>query len=163
MRQLAERHRFDAAHDRTTRHALHLAETHLRTRPASDYQDQSWPAFRAALLLHVGKLAIQPFGGQSGPVHGPDPLPESDAYQVRTLFLPHHHVAGQGFGGDWFGGRPPDDGALRGLVADATGHGPAPYLLASALPSPWETRRGPARPNVAAADLLAMHRVLVAR
>ena len=138
MRQLAERHRLDAPHDRNTRHALHLAETYLRTRPASDYVDQSWAAFRAALLLLVGKLAIRPYAGQGGPVHGPDPLPEVTGYQTRTLFMPHHQVGGQGFGGDWFGGACADDGTLWVLVADVTGHGYAAYLLASALPAVWE-------------------------
>ncbi len=161
MRQLADRHRrADAARDRTTHHALHLAETYLRTRPAADYQDQSWAAFRAALLLHVGKLAYVPFGGQNGPVHGPAPLPESDVYQNRTLFLPHERVGGQAFGGDWFGGLQADDGALWVMIADVTGHGYAAYLLASALPSVWQKcweTAGPCQP----ADLLgAMHRLL---
>jgi hypothetical protein len=160
MRQLAERHRFDAAHDRATRHALHLAETYLRTRPASDYHDQSWAAFRAALLLHVGKLAIQPYGGQSGAVHGPDPLPESEAYQNRTLFLPHHRVGDQAFGGDWFGGGRADDGSLWILVADVTGHGYVAYLLASALPAVWKKCWDAAASNQPADLLLAMHGLL---
>ncbi len=138
MRQLGERHRLDSTHDRTTRHALHLAETVLRTRPASDYLDHSWAAFRAALLLHVGKLAFQPYGGQSGPVHGPAPLPESETYLNRTLFLPHERIGDHRFGGDWFGGLCTHDGSLWVMIADVTGHGYAAYLVASALPAVWE-------------------------
>jgi hypothetical protein len=160
MRQLAERHRFDPGHDRATEHALHLAETYLRTRPATDYQDQSWPAFRAALLLHVGKLAFLPFGGQNGPLQGPAPLPETDTYQNRTLFLPHHRIGDQAFGGDWFGGLCADDGSLWIVVADVTGHGYAAYLLASALPSVWQMCWENTDSHQPSDLLAAMHRLL---
>ena len=160
MRQLAERHRFKSIHDRTTQHALHLAETFLRTRPAADYQQQSWAAFRASLLLHVGKLAFQPYGGQNGPVHGPAPLPESEAYQNRTLFLPLDRVGQQGFGGDWYGGLRADDGSLWIMIADVTGHGYAAYLLAIALPAVWQKCWETNGAHDPAELLGAMHRLL---
>ena len=138
MRQLAARQQLDVPIDRLTEHALHLAATYLRTRSAHEYSSQSWAAFRASLVLHVGKIALQPFGPLAGASAGPGPLPESETYQNRTLFLPHDRLGNQGFGGDWFGGSTGPDGSLWIMVADVTGHGYQAYLLASALPAVWQ-------------------------
>src|SRR5438876_9843655 len=71
MRQLAERNRVAHGLERMTRHALHLAETWLRTRRTDEFASASWAAFRAALLLHVGKQAFHPFGERDGRLPGP--------------------------------------------------------------------------------------------
>src|SRR6185295_7265941 len=120
------------------RHALHLAETWLRTRPSDEFGGLGWAAFRAALLLHVGRLALQPFEGAAG-AGGPAPLPACDDYHHQTLFLPHDRSGGAAYGGDWFGGLRAADGALWVVLADVTGHGYPAYLLASALPAVWHT------------------------
>jgi hypothetical protein len=160
MEQLAVQHPGIFDRERLTRHALHAAETWLRTRPVRDFEGLGWPAFRAAVLLHVGRLAFRPFGGREGPAPGPEPLPESPAYFCRTVFLPHDRVGDYWFGGDWFGGVEAADGSLWVLLADVTGHGYYAYLLASALPGVWQhcwELAGPAEP----ADLLAaMHGLL---
>src|SRR5437763_13045571 len=89
MGQLATRHPLAHQRERLTLYALHLVETWLRTRPAGGFGAMTWAAFRSAALLHVGKLAAQPFGG--GPRSGgsPRPLPECPVYECETFFRPH--------------------------------------------------------------------------
>jgi hypothetical protein len=145
-----------------TVHALHAAETHLRTRPAAEYRDVGWEAFRAGVLLHLAKMASQPFGAPVGRSAGPGPLPEDDGYQSRTYFLPYERIADGWFGGDWFGGCRGGDGSLWVLLADTTGHGYSAYLVAAALPGVWrrvreqfDWRREPADLLLAMHDFLA--------
>jgi hypothetical protein len=161
LERLADRHG-RGGDDRLTLHALHAAETWLRTRAPDDFAAAGWAAFHGAALLHVAKMASRPFGGGPGPGVGPAPLPEHDAYHSRAFFQPYEQVGGVAFGGDWYGGRQAPDGSLYVLLADTTGHGYHAYLLASALPGVWqrvwEARPGgPAQPS----DLLgAMHDLL---
>ena len=162
MEEMARRHQLtDRA--RMTTHALHLAETYLRTRRADEFAAMTWASFRTALLLHLVKLASQPFGEANGiAAGGPAPLPECPVYQSRTLFLPHDRLGKHGFGGDWFGGRHAADGALWVIVADVTGHGYSAYLLAGALPAVWQAvwdRLGPGA-HEPSEVLTAMHRML---
>jgi serine phosphatase RsbU (regulator of sigma subunit) len=119
----------------------------------------NWPAFRASVLLHVAKLAAQPYGQSSGSLLPPEPLPESLNYHSEAFFLPHERVGDYWFGGDWFGGLEAADGSLWVLVADITGHGYYAYLLASTLPSVW--RRCWESAPISPADLLTtMHELL---
>jgi serine phosphatase RsbU (regulator of sigma subunit) len=140
-------------------HALHAAETHVRTRPAHLFASMSWPAFRASILLHVAKMASQPFGQRSESIVSPGPLPQAPGYRSETLFLPHERVGDYWFGGDWFGGFESNDGCLWVLVADITGHGYYAYLLASTLPGVWRAcwESGPTQPTEL---LTAMHELL---
>jgi serine phosphatase RsbU (regulator of sigma subunit) len=162
MHEMARRHQLPTDQERMTTHALHLAETYLRTRPITEFESMTWAAFRNAILLYLVKLALQPFGEANGVTGGPAPLPECPVYQTRTLFLPCERLGKHGFGGDWFAGRHTADGALWVIVADVTGHGYSAYLLASALPAVWqacweEVGPGPRQP----AEVLAvMHRLL---
>jgi hypothetical protein len=163
MGELRVRHRPDSDDERLTLHALHAAETWLRTRPAGSFAGTSWPAFRAGLLLHVAKLASLPFGQGQAPAAspaGPQPLPASAAYHSETLFLPHERVGKYWFGGDWFAGLEAADGSLWVIVADITGHGYYAYLLASALPGVWQACWNAARPREPADLLAAMHCLL---
>jgi serine phosphatase RsbU (regulator of sigma subunit) len=162
MDELRSRHRLGQDRERLTTHALHAAETWLRTRPATSFTGMTWGAFRAAALLHLAKLAALPFGRAVGAAAGPQPLPESHLYDSETLFLPHDRVGPYWFGGDWFGGLEAADGSLWVIVADVTGHGYFAYLLASALPGVWQACWGEAGPAPAQpADLLAaMHGLL---
>src|SRR5262249_28931973 len=89
------------------------------------------------VLLQIGQQLLQPFGGQGGPTPGPEPLPESEAYRVQTVYLPYEKVGAFWFGGDWYGGRRGADGSLWLIVADITGHGYAAHLLATSLPHVW--------------------------
>jgi hypothetical protein len=145
-----------------TLHALHLAETWLRTRTPDLFGHTSWHAFRATVLLQVAKFASAPFGGEAGTVTGPSPLPESPGYLSRTFFRPSDQVGKYWFGGDWFAGLHAEDGALWVIVADITGHGYYAYLLASSLPSVWEACWQSLEATLPEpADLLeAMHRLL---
>jgi serine phosphatase RsbU (regulator of sigma subunit) len=159
MDGLRTRHRLSHKQEFLTRHALHAAETYLRTRPISRLASLNWSAFRASVLLHVAKLAAQPFGQTSGSMLPPEPLPESPHYQSEAYFLPHERIGDYWFGGDWFGGLEAADGSLWVLVADITGHGYYAYLMASTLPSVWRRcwESAPASP----AELLAvMHELL---
>ncbi len=159
MEELRGRHRLRPTGAMLTRHALHAAETYLRTRPAQTFASMTWTAFRGAVLLHVAKLAAQPYGRRSGSATAPAPLPRSPGYDSETLFQPHEQVGDYWFGGDWFGGFETADGSLWVLVADITGHGYYAYLLASTLPGVWRTcwESAPAAP----AELLAsMHDLL---
>jgi stage II sporulation SpoE-like protein len=164
MGEMVTRHGLTQERDRLTLHALHLAETWLRTRPAREFDRLSWEAFRNAVVLHVARLALLPFGAQaSASAAGPAPLPPCDIYQNETFFLPYERVGGFWFGGDWYGGRKAADGALWVIVADVTGHGYYAYLLANALPLVWEECWRGAAPDVQPADLLrAMHDLLEA-
>jgi hypothetical protein len=164
MDELVRRHRL-AADARMIPHALHLAETYLRTRRADEFAAMTWAAFRGAVLLHVVKLALAPFGGADGTAGGPAPLPECAVYQCRTFFQPCDRLGRHGFGGDWFGGRHAADGALWVIVADVTGHGYPAYLVAVSLPAVWQAcweQVGPG-PHQPAELLAAMHRLLADR
>jgi serine phosphatase RsbU (regulator of sigma subunit) len=159
MENLRSRYRLSHKAEILTRNALHAAETYLRTRTDASFAALDWPAFRAAVLLHIAKLASQPHGQQNAARTTPSALPSSRCYDSRSFSLPHERVGDFWFGGDWFGGREAADGALWILLADITGHGYHAYLLASALPAVWQ-RCWDAAP-AAPADLLAkMHDVL---
>ena len=161
MGEVIARHQLDQSRDRLTLNALHLAETWLRTRPAREFDRLSWDAFRNAIVVHVARLALSPFGGRTGTAAGPNPLPTCDVYHNETFFLPYERVGGFWFGGDWYGGRTAPDGALWVIVADVTGHGYYAYLLASALPHVWEACWKQAPADVRPAGLLrAMHELL---
>ncbi len=162
MDELRVRHGLDSDPERLTLHALHAAETWLRTRPAGSFAGTSWSAFRAGLLLYVAKLASLPFGQAPAAFSppGPQPLPASAAYHSETLFLPHQRVGKYWFGGDWFAGLEAGDGSLWVIVADITGHGYYAYLLAAALPGVWQACWNTARPKEPADLLAAMHRLL---
>src|SRR4051812_19654031 len=62
MDQLIDQHRLTTGRERLLTLALHAAETWLRTRPPGDFAQASWSAFRAAVMLHVGKVTLRPFG-----------------------------------------------------------------------------------------------------
>ena len=160
--ELIARHRFAADGGRLTLHALHHAETWLRTRPPRDFDRLSWDAFRNAVLVQVARTALQPFGGRAGGSGvGPAPLPDCPLYQNETLFIPYERVGGFWYGGDWYGGRTAADGALWVIVADITGHGYYAYLLASVLPNVWDACWRTAPADVRPAGLLrAMHEML---
>jgi serine phosphatase RsbU (regulator of sigma subunit) len=172
MGELIVRHRLEQDSDRLTLHALHLAETWIRTRPPREFDRLSWDAFRNAVLLHVARLSLSPFGVGAGqeqasrererPEAGaPAPLPACNLYHNETLFLPYERVGGFWFGGDWYGGRKAADDALWVIVADVTGHGYYAYLLASVLPHVWEACWKDAPPGMRPADLLqGMHDLL---
>jgi hypothetical protein len=161
MEQLGVRHGRAADGDRLTLYALHLAETWLRTLLPHETRFLSWAAFRGAVLLQVAKLAAQPFGTPKEPTSGPLPLPVSDTWSSRTLFLPHDRDGDRAFGGDWFGGGRGADGSLWVLLADTTGHGYSAHLLASALPSVWRRCWETASPLAEPASLLtALHDLL---
>ena len=155
------RHHLPHRRDRLVVHALHAAETYLRTRPAQDFAGMTQTAFRAALLMQVAKSLYHPFGGQPAKTAGPTPLPETAVYVSEAVSLPFDRVGPYSFGGDWFAGRESDDGSLWVIIADITGHGYYAYLLASSLPSVWQAcwRR---RPDIAdPANFLAdMHDLL---
>jgi hypothetical protein len=138
MDEILARQRLPHGRERLINHALHSAETFLRTRPARDFAAMNWAAFRAAVLLHVAKQAAQPFGGRAGGPPGPAPLPQSTEYDSATLSLPSERIGNYWYGGDWFAGRQAADGSLWVIVADITGHGYYAYLLASALPGVWQ-------------------------
>ena len=118
-------------------HGLHHAETHLRFRPTSAVAGLSWEAFRASLLMHVAKLAVNPHGSAGNGLIGPTLLPASPMVEYETFFRPYTRLGSQFFGGDWYAGRSDDDGTVWIFLADVTGHGFYAYLLASALPAIW--------------------------
>jgi serine phosphatase RsbU (regulator of sigma subunit) len=142
-----------------TRNALHAAETYLRTHPVEAFAGMSWSAFRGAVLLHLAKLASQPYGQQTPARTLPGQLPRSHRYHSEVFFLPFERVGDYWFSGDWFGGLEAADGSLWILVADITGHGYHAYLLASTLAGVWQRswESAPASP----VELLAsMHDLL---
>jgi hypothetical protein len=159
--RVSARHGLRRDRDSLVLHALHAAETYLRTRPVAEFEGVGWEGFRAAVLLHLAKMASQPFGTPGGRTPGPAPLPEGDGYQSRTFFLPYERLADGWFSGDWFGGRRGGDGSLWVLLADITGHGYPAYLMASALPGVWRRVWDAADERRQPADLLvAMHHFL---
>jgi hypothetical protein len=158
---LIARHQLPHRRERLVLHALHAAETYLRTRPPQEFAGMSLAAFRGGLLMQVAKSLYHPFGGQPGKTAGPPPLPETPVYLSEAVSLPYDRVGPYWFGGDWFAGRESQDGSLWVIVADITGHGYYAYLLASSLPSVWQAcwRRRP--DGAEPADFLAdMHDVL---
>jgi serine phosphatase RsbU (regulator of sigma subunit) len=159
MEAMRGRYRLQHKQETLTRNALHAAETYLRTRSVSWFASMDWPAFRAAVLLHVAKLASQPHGQPVVERTRPEQLPTSLGYDSEFFSLPYERIGDSWFGGDWFGSRESADGSLWVLVADITGHGYHAYLLASALPGVWQHcwELAPATP----AELLgAMHDLL---
>ena len=118
-----------------------------------------WPAFRAAVLLHVAKLASQPQGQHNPPRLCAAALPRSLGYESESYSLPYERVGDSWFSGDWFGGHEAADGSLWILVADITGHGYYAYLLASTLPGVWQ-RCWESAPDTPAELLAAMHDLL---
>jgi len=103
-----------------TRQSLHAAETYLRTHPLRSFAALNGAAFRAAVLLHIAKLASQPHGQQTAERMSPAPLPRSVRYDSEVFFLPYERVGDYWFGGDWFGGQVGADGSLWILLADIT-------------------------------------------
>jgi len=162
LEQLKSQKRLNLDSERLLLHALHLAETFLRTRPLREFRSLTWTAFRATVLLYVAKLAAQPYGEHMPARMGPAPLPVTSRYHSQTVFIPFDRIGNLCFGGDWYAGRQTQDGALWVLLADITGHGYYAYLLASSLPGLWqmlwrERTEGPQQP----ADLLAdLHMLL---
>jgi hypothetical protein len=137
LEQLRKRHNLPHHLDHLTRHALHAAETSLRTRPASEFRGMSFPAFLGGQLVQAARQLMLPFGDAGATPLAPEPLPETSAYTFRTVFLPSEKIGSFRFGGDWYGGRLAADGTLWLIVADITGHGYTAYLLAHALPAVW--------------------------
>jgi hypothetical protein len=162
MGELITRHGLDEDQDLLTRHALHSAETTLRSRPASGFAGMSWRAFRGSVLVEMARLALNPHGGGSFSPAGLLPLPESPAYQYRTFSRPYSRLGDSFFGGDWVTGRHLEDGSLWLLLADVTGHGYYAYLLACGLPALWQRcwSRYPEPPAEPADLLAAMHEIL---
>jgi hypothetical protein len=162
MDEILTRQRLPHARDRVINHALHSAETFLRTRPPQEFASMNWAAFRAAVLLHVAKQVSQPFGAGAGGPPGPAPLPESPLYHSAAVSLPCERVGNYWYGGDWYAGRQAPDGSLWVIVADITGHGYSAYLIASNLPAVWQACWSAQRADdLQPADLLAaMHRLL---
>jgi serine phosphatase RsbU (regulator of sigma subunit) len=159
MEELRSRYRLLHKGESLTRQALHAAETYLRTRPLHSFASLNWPAFRAALLLHIAKLASQPHGQQTAGRLSPAPLPRSVRYDSEVFFLPYERVGDYLFGGDWFGGQEEADGSLWILLADITGHGYFAYLLASTLPGVWR-HCWQSAPSTPAQLLSGMHDLL---
>jgi serine phosphatase RsbU (regulator of sigma subunit) len=162
MDEILTRQRLPHARERLINHALHSAETFLRTRPHHEFAAMNWPAFRAAVLLHVAKQVSQPFVAQAAGPPGPAPLPESPLYHSKAVSLPCERVGNHWYGGDWYAGRHAPDGSLWVIVADITGHGYYAYLMASNLPAVWQACWNDRPPDdLQPADLLAaMHRLL---
>jgi hypothetical protein len=139
MGELISQHGLEEDHELLTTHALHSAETALRTRPARAFAGLSWTAFRGALLLQIARMSLQPQGaGAIADRAEPPALPESPGYQSQTFFRPSTRLGNHFFGGDWYAGRCLADGSLWVLLADVTGHGYYAYLLASGLPAVWQ-------------------------
>jgi hypothetical protein len=161
LAELVSRHGLDR--ELLTVHALHSAETLLRSRPAGAFAGLSWSAFRGAVLLEMARIAAPaPAQPANGAPAGPSPLPPSPDYHSETFFRPYDRLGGGSFGGDWYAGRVLPDGSLWVFLADVTGHGYYAYLLACGLPGVWE-RCWAAHPGAAPepAELLAvMHDVL---
>jgi hypothetical protein len=158
--------------DLVVRNLLHSLAIYLRSRPPSEYDRMSWDAFQAALLVHAGKMALEPYGGEPAPTGavvphspgpsaaGPHPLPECPVYHTETFFLPHEQIGLHRFGGDWYVGRHGSDGSLWVMVADVTGHGYYAYLLAASLPHLWSLCWTGAAPTQPAELLARLHRWL---
>jgi hypothetical protein len=163
MHKLISRHGLNEEGDLLTTHALHSAETALRSRQPGAFAGLSWSAFRGTLLVQMARLATQPHGtlalaGSPAPL----PLPEAPGYQSQTFFRPFTRLGQHFFGGDWYAGRQLDDGSLWVFLADVTGHGYFAYLLASGLPALWQRCWSihARRPPEPAALLASMHEML---
>ncbi len=142
-----------------TRHALHAAETYLRTRTGRAvriHELAGVPGRRPAAPRQAGLAALRPAPGSG---LSPASLPSSRSFHSETFSLPYERVGDYWFGGDWFGGHEAGDGSLWVLVADITGHGYYAYLLASTLPGVWRTCWESA-PSAPAELLAAMHDLL---
>jgi serine phosphatase RsbU (regulator of sigma subunit) len=159
MDDLRQRYRLSRRAESLTHHALHAAETHLRTQASAAFASMTWSAFRAAILLHVAKLASLPYGERPGSIRSPQALPRSLSYDSEAFFQPHERVGDYWFGGDWFGGVEAADGSLWVLIADVTGHGYFAYLMACTLPSVWRACWESA-PSAPAELLGSMHDLL---
>jgi hypothetical protein len=161
MEDLARYFHLESNSARLTAHALHAAETWVRTRSSDAFDGISWTAFRGAVLLYLAKQAAQPFGQQTdaAPVVSQS-LPPSPLYRSETLYLPHQRLGNYWFGGDWLAGREATDGSLWVLLADVTGHGYSAYLLACGLPHVWRACWVSAPPTEPADLLAAMHDIL---
>jgi serine phosphatase RsbU (regulator of sigma subunit) len=158
---LIAQHQLKHGRDRLVLHALHAAETYLRTRPVGEFAGMETAAFRATVLMQVAKMLYHPFGGQAGAAVSPMPLPDAAGYASEAVSLPYDRVGQFWYGGDWFAGRETPDGALWVIVADITGHGYYAHLLASALPSVWQRCWQRLEAAAEPADLLAeMHDLL---
>jgi hypothetical protein len=112
MEAMRGRYRLQHKQETLTRNALHAAETYLRTRSVSWFASMDWPAFRAAVLLHVAKLASQPHGQPVVERTRPEQLPTSLGYDSEFFSLPYERIGDSWFGGDWFGSRESADGSL---------------------------------------------------
>src|SRR5947208_232850 len=79
----------DRLMDELVLHALHSAETSLRTQDAGSFAGMGWNGFRAAVLLRLAKIVHQPHGGH-GPAtgRGGGALPESPGYHSDAFFRP---------------------------------------------------------------------------
>ena len=159
MEAMRRRYRLPHKQETLTRNALHAAEMYLRTHPISLFAALDWPAFRAAVLLHLAKLASQPHGQPTVGRSRPGQMPRSLGYDSELFSLPYERVGDSWFGGDWFGGRESGDGSLWILLADITGHGYYAYLLASTLPGVWQ-RCWESAPVMPTELLAAMHDLL---
>ncbi len=159
---LLARRRLATDRERLTLHALHLAETWLRTRDPAEFERASPRAFQAAVLLHLARLAVGPAADRAGQPATSQPLPETPGYQCRTLFLPSEQVGANWFGGDWLGGAADGDGSAWLLIADVTGHGAYAHLLARSLPLLWRAcwDAPAANGRSPAGVLIAMHRAV---
>ncbi len=139
MHKLISRHGLDEEGDLLTTHALHSAETGLRSRQPGAFAGVSWSAFRGSLLVQMARLATQPHGNPTlADSPAPLPLPDSPGYVSQTFSRPYTRLGHHFFGGDWYAGRQLDDGSLWVFLADVTGHGYFAYLLASGLPALWQ-------------------------
>ncbi len=139
MHKLISQHGLDEEGDQLTTHALHSAETTLRSRPPGAFAGLSWSAFRGTLLVQMARLATQPHASPTlADSPSPLPLPEAPGYQAQTYSRPYTRLGHHFFGGDWYASRQLDDGSLWVFLADVTGHGYFAYLLASGLPALWQ-------------------------
>ncbi|MGF1579335.1 MAG: PP2C family protein-serine/threonine phosphatase [Gemmataceae bacterium] len=138
LERLLTRHGLTHSCEQLTEYALHSAETFLRTRPSSDFDEMSWESFRAALLLHEAKTVFRPpqtISASDSTVS--PPIPETPYYRSETFQQPYERVGDYWFSGDWIGGHVDQSGALWILVADVTGHGYPAYLVSKNLPTLW--------------------------
>jgi hypothetical protein len=135
--RLRDRHGLTADAAQLAAHARAAAEAFARTRPPEEFDGAGWDSFLCSVLVHVACVLLEPFEAGPRPSLAPAPLPETDAYRVRTYFAPVAPTVGVACGGDWFGGRRSDDGSLWLIVADVSGHGYLARLLAANLPDVW--------------------------
>ncbi len=140
MTEIARRHGLRHDPEILAERALHGLATYLRACPPGEFDGMSARAFRAAVLAHVAKVALTPFGTPATDgATGPGPLPACPTYESETLYLPYERVGAQRFGGDWIGGAGAGDGSLWVFLADVTGHGYYAHLLAANLFAVWQS------------------------